>query len=47
MDELIDQIADLIDEAGDYDNWTPQTRRAWQDEVLRRVGNELEAREPE
>ena len=45
MDELVDKIADLIDEEGEYDNWTRETRRNWQNEVLRRVRNELNARE--
>lgn len=45
MDDLIDTIVDLMEEEGDYDNWTAETRRRWQDEVLRRVRNELDARE--
>ena len=29
----------------DYSQWTAETRRRYQDEVLRRVRNELDARE--
>ena len=46
MDELVDQICDLIEEHDrDMQNWTRETRASYQDEVLRRVRNELDARE--
>jgi ElaB/YqjD/DUF883 family membrane-anchored ribosome-binding protein len=45
MDALVDEIADLFSDQTDMANWTQESRKAYQNEVLRRVRNELDSRE--
>ena len=43
--DLVDAICDLMDEEAGYEDWSPNTRKAYQDMILLRVANELAVRE--
>ena len=45
MEDLVDQICDLMAEEMEAETWSMEARMNYQNEVLRRVRNELTARE--
>jgi hypothetical protein len=43
--DLVDEICDLIENSTDMDKWSRESRQRYQNMLLERIKNELEARE--
>lgn len=45
ISRVVDEVCDLLADQADWDNWSPEARHAYQEMLLQRIKNELEARD--